>query len=563
MLRSTDDHSQPDRASQDSPRQDNQAPLTTTADRPTSLITDMADPRKTQRETLRRLFPEFNLLVVGQVVLPVWHLKVEAEVLARSELTTMALYVLRAIDLELPTAQTIADLFGIEEHDLAVAAAELLKHNLIQQGRPQGSRWGEERLLTLTERGRSTLRSQGKLPVPKRRTYHLQMNAITRALESPDSKVWSGERLIKEGLFVLPEIQRTQPTLGELTHEDVAAALKGERSFLGVDLVDLLALRATYRQYIPGGTIYLLRRHATREERIVLFHQSRFLTAESAVLQRLHEGGVHVLPADAAQVDPPLPPIPPSLPAAQAEKIHDALEQTRALEARVQLLTQVLRDEREERASADHTTAGAAERIHQLEGELSHAQGELARYEGQGARELAHLQVQFLRTEHHRPVLEQTLRDAQEEVIIISPWLNRRTVNPALVELLRGALARGVIVRIGYGMGNEPDRQEADRHAANLRGVLLDLRTRIPSSLEDKLELWRTQGTHQKILVCDRSLAVTTSFNWLSYLGSIDEGYRNETGALFRDPQPVADLATEAKRVLDGAVRTSLPPFRQ
>lgn len=525
----------------------------------------LTDARLLQRQTLASQYPDFEPLTVAQVVLPVWILKFDAEVLAQSELSKMALYTLSAIHVGWRTAATIAANLGIDERDLAVPAVELLKYQLIEQGALQGSQWGSARLLTLTPRGREALQHLGKLPVPKRRSYRLQLNALTGALEGPDATAWSNERLIREGLFVLPVETTAEPTLGALPRDEVARALRGERSFTGFDLVEVLALRPPQRAYLPWYTLYLLCHRRSGEERLALFRQSQFLAAESAVLQRLYANGVRVLPADAAQVAPPLPPIPASLPTRQAEAVREANDRVQALEERVQHLSQLLAAEREEyaiAAAAAHATRADADRVEQAEAELARVRSELATAETRLTQTLATGQVQYLRTEDHRPKLEQALREAQREIVIISPWFTRRAVNLALRQLLVGALRRGVVVRIGYGMGQEHDRQEADRHANNLNAVLWDLRESIPPDLEAGLELWRTTGTHQKILVCDRTWAVNTSFNWLSYLGAVDEGYRNETGMLVHNPQDVAGLAAEAERVLSTATRTPLrlPP---
>ena len=62
-------------------------------------------------------------------------------------------------------------------------------------------------------------------------------------------------------------------------------------------------------------------------------------------------------------------------------------------------------------------------------------------------------------------------------------------------------------------------------------------------------DIVKTAGTHQKILVCDRQFAITGSFNWLSYKGRQDSGYREELGVLFQHPDPVNELAEIALRV--------------
>jgi phosphatidylserine/phosphatidylglycerophosphate/cardiolipin synthase-like enzyme len=88
--------------------------------------------------------------------------------------------------------------------------------------------------------------------------------------------------------------------------------------------------------------------------------------------------------------------------------------------------------------------------------------------------------------------------------------------------------------------------------------VLYALAERIAPHQETMLEIYRTRGTHQKILVQDTVLAVNTSFNWLSYRGQQDADYRTETGAVFRDPLAVAALREEAEETLRGAERVRL-----
>jgi len=158
--------------------------------------------------------------------------------------------------------------------------------------------------------------------------------------------------------------------------------------------------------------------------------------------------------------------------------------------------------------------------------------------------------VEFLRTEQHRGVLEQALREARKEIIIISPWMNRRACNDDLCRLIGDAVARGVLVRIGYGMGRERHQAEAGRNRANVQSVKYAIERYIPNSAAPLLDMRQTSGTHQKILVCDRKFAVTGSFNWLSYAGEQDEGYRNETGTLFRHGDQVMELANIALQSL-------------
>lgn len=45
-----------------------------------------------------------------------------------------------------------------------------------------------------------------------------------------------------------------------------------------------------------------------------------------------------------------------------------------------------------------------------------------------------------------------------------------------------------------------------------------------------KLLLVKLSNTHEKVLIKDNEYMVITSFNWLSFKGSPDKGFRQETG---------------------------------
>ena len=51
------------------------------------------------------------------------------------------------------------------------------------------------------------------------------------------------------------------------------------------------------------------------------------------------------------------------------------------------------------------------------------------------------------------------------------------------------------------------------------------------------------------MLAYDRAFVILTSFNWLSFKGSRDRGYRDEQGILLRIPEKVNQkFAEEAER---------------
>lgn len=128
-----------------------------------------------------------------------------------------------------------------------------------------------------------------------------------------------------------------------------------------------------------------------------------------------------------------------------------------------------------------------------------------------------------------RVVLIESLEFARESLIIVSPWLSKRSVDEEILLRMTALLDRGCHLCIGWGYsydirGLHPkgnvisitrDRQfsmSGDRIGNyNALSRLIELRSRFPDRMELKL-----MGTHEKYLVCDRQFALLGSHNILS-----------------------------------------------
>src|SRR5260370_555576 len=295
------------------------------------------------------------------------------------------------------------------------------------------------------------------------------------------------------------------------------------------------------RVYIPPA-----QPPTTQDQPVLGFLKGMLLLPASAVLQRPFGTQHFLLPDDALTLAGSPLAIPRSLPPVVAQVAQDLTDNELALRT----LQTDLADSRARRGTTQDRREREAleDRILQLEGELR-ARGE----EGERLRaQLQQNQGTFLRTEDHRAVLERALREAREEIIIICPWMNRRTCDDDLCDLVAHALKRGVRIRIGYGITERVGDADAGRNRANAQKVIRAIAAAValdtPSEQARLLDIQRTGDTHQKILVCDRSFGVLGSFNWLSYRGERDKEYRNETSILLRDPASVIELAQIALR---------------
>lgn len=169
---------------------------------------------------------------------------------------------------------------------------------------------------------------------------------------------------------------------------------------------------------------------------------------------------------------------------------------------------------------------------HTEEGEATKDTERIKRYEEAIAeRDAVHQQLldriaemptsELIESKEHPPLLARALKEADKSLIVISPWIKMRVLRP-LLPAIDGLLARGCEIWIGYGMPKSRHHQDTSDPDA-----IASLRERERAGLLHLVQL----TTHEKVLILDDRLFVSSSFNWLSYTGG--DG-RRETGTVLR-----------------------------
>jgi hypothetical protein len=150
----------------------------------------------------------------------------------------------------------------------------------------------------------------------------------------------------------------------------------------------------------------------------------------------------------------------------------------------------------------------------------------------------------FLSTMEHRGELIQAVMRAREELVIISPWMNRGAVDNELRQAFEEALRKhkSLHIRIGFGIARSDRRPEQEAQDAEKSQKFLMDRL---AKFGERFSMVDLGNTHQKIVICDDKLAIVTSFNFLSFNPKFDprKGYvREETGTKFTRKTSVAKL---------------------
>ena len=176
----------------------------------------------------------------------------------------------------------------------------------------------------------------------------------------------------------------------------------------------------------------------------------------------------------------------------------------------------------------------ASARLAQLEAEKAQMAEELAKREQQ-LLEQSGGAIPLIKTEEHRPLLIEAIDRASSELTLVSAWIRPGAFDDELRRKLAQAINRGVTVRIAWGFGTNWNRsspghkrEEAQHNKRLGEEALAQLERMLPEISHGRLVTNRVE-THQKFIVCDDLFCVSGSFNWLSYRGHADRGYRLET----------------------------------
>ena len=127
------------------------------------------------------------------------------------------------------------------------------------------------------------------------------------------------------------------------------------------------------------------------------------------------------------------------------------------------------------------------------------------------------------------------MKESQERLLIISPWITAASVNREFVQQFEQLLRRNVKVYIGYGFGEtKSDKKDWDLRAQKSIQELTQKYT--------NFTLKRLGDTHAKVLISDQKFAISTSFNWLSFRGDRSRTFRDERGTIVYDAQKIDEL---------------------
>ena len=468
----------------------------------------------------KRRFPDHRLDGDAfPVCLPVYELRIKVTEVAEDDLSTPARFALQLSNLNITQPTEIGRLLGLSDTYVAGAATELLNGNLVVQWPDRGIR--------ITDYGKQVLGAGGKTRRPRNRHIKVPYDPLTKRIIDVDIGLLLDRDFVrKNGLFVAPTNPR-RPRLSNLRIDEVKDY---DRSYRGrhdkTEILEVSDIKDVKLRYIDDVILVKLDAPNTNKPKFAAYRAQQYLEEESVSIQRLADRGVDLEPEELKASQATYLPNPISVSREESVLLedidgldHKVSEAERAVvEARA---TQGTTQDVQERADL-------AARIEKLESEKLDSESKLTELESE-LNTLTQGQTRLVKTEEHRPLLFQAITKASSELTLVSAWIDPFAFDDELCRMLAAAIGRGTKVRIAWGLGvNSKRGSEATRIREKGNNALATLKKLIPGNLKDNLEIKITE-THEKFIICDRLFCAWGSFNWLSYRGERDSGYRRET----------------------------------
>jgi hypothetical protein len=462
--------------------------------------------------------PGFRLVDYHSVALPLWLISFDALVIAEKKHAVVDEFILRAVERQVNTIQDLAGFLGLSEKLVLRRLGTLSGNDLVVSLQTVD---GNSGIIKLTARGIDVVRDAAKTP-PRREKLVLAYDAIARqpitgriARES----FRTPQQIKQYGLFELPALPGRSPDETELGRINYNTALPREtrkdqkiHQVLSAQKVGTMA-----RRYREG--IMLIYSGATDAEQVAV----RFFSIDGRPMPEVDRGfqlnhglqrlGIQeqlkkhrtslerelMLDADyKAVVD-------------FAKTLGPSTDVSESLAKNAKLAAAI--EEKQVKASADNVSPAE---VQSLKAEIDRL-----RQEKETAQKLIDASPgRFLEPHEHVPLFEKSLRDARKRLLVISPWINDRVMEPKL-RPLEELLRRGVDVFIGYGI---TERGPDDRKSRQGDQTLAWLQQKCAQY--KNLHVVRLGDTHAKVLLMDERYVVVGSFNWMSF-GGFD---RNENG---------------------------------
>ena len=458
----------------------------------------------------------YKLIAYGSVGLPLYRLTAVALCLAKKNLDPIEEFILRSVMAGADCLEQVSGLLGLDTSVIESYMVDFIRKECLRV-LPPGT--AGRRQIELTTKGKALAQDEETI-VPVEQTVVFFVDGLTRAPRFYPFEILHKPSDLKT--LGIPEVRAfpaRPPALAEVDIKDVIEVVRldagrdeSPRKLLRInsierrDRVFLEAVALAYRAE-SGDALQV---SFAIDGRLSTDHETAFARARGPEKTKVFRG-IHERAAP-----PPM-----------VEMLSESLS------VQVKRATQAQGDADELRREARVVRASLGARHNDQAGQPAADMAEDVDKRLQDVEaQLQKLEVRPLAVYEHPPLLKRAFEQAEERVLVISPWIRRAVVTREFVRTIRQALDRGIRVYVGHGLGE--DGKSAKRWDEDARDELEKL-----AGARKRFILRRLADTHAKILIVDRDFLVISSFNWLSFKGDPNQTFREEWGTLVTIPSVV------------------------
>ena len=451
--------------------------------------------------------PGFQLISYREVALPVFKVRLKCLFLEEKAVAPIQEFVLRCVDNQLEDVETIANFLGVRQSAIREAAVDLMRSDdLALEGQMPDQR---AHRLVLTSKGQETLK-QAKTIVSQERQLPVVLDGLTRQLTiEPRGNLVKPSVMKDMGLVEVAPYPRGRPELEDFTMEAVAQAVRNRRA-LGGNLIAVLDVESRERFFRTDAVALVFKSVKGESIQVGLAINGKLSEDHERAFSGASKGDFSLLTTSIGDAQADIRAVVPSEIMQALPESTDTSDLTTKRDAAAFEIADL--EQQIQEADVRTDTEDLRRRLALAEQRQSDAEALLAA-----------IPVRGLEVHEHPRYLRKALDDARERLLIVSPWIRGDVVDAMFLLKVEQAIQRGVNVFIGYGLEGEQHREsERDRRALQELERL--------AAQYGRMHLVRFGDTHAKVLVCDRSFAIVTSFNWLSFRGDPRRSFRDERG---------------------------------
>lgn len=452
----------------------------------------------------------YDLVKYFEAACPVYKIELKFTMQKKKPLSILQEFILRFLKENVTSTDTICAFLGINPDVVFNAIADLRTNDLLTVDIYREN-------LKLTDKGRKVL-EKASVIVPEELSFSVMMDGLTGDVFIDTKRYYKGNEL-RDNTMIPLKTAFDRPSIEDISYENLNNAIKqyrisnGKNSFFEGDLLSINEVEKVYTEY---KKIYVLVYYNYEKETMELraFEKSVRRQEYETIILRMQNENLHQIDFDKKTIVDELNerPLLNSIPKEIIEEAEEFENKKGDYQKQIDALkTQIIdfNEQIDSEAVPEKERITATQQVRILKKQLE---------ELQNKQESAN---RILNTYDHRPLLLKALKDAQKQVIIVSPWIKRSGVNNEVLLLIEKALQKKVQVVIGYGISDEQDSDPK---------ILKQLGNMQKKKYGNYLTLVSLNNTHEKVLICDNDFLVITSFNWLSFRGDPKFGFRQETG---------------------------------